>query len=105
MPSGILRLTGPSIAGNLELVAQRGLGKADGDDAVQVVALALEEFVRPDGEHHVEVALGTAMAARVAFAGVADAGSVLDAGRHFDVELEFVGRRGSRRGRFGRDRR
>ena len=51
-----------------KLGAQRRLRKADGNHAVQVVAVALEEVVRPDGEHHVEVAPGPAGAARVALA-------------------------------------
>ena len=61
--------TGAVDAGNLELRAQRRLRKADGNHAVQVVAVALEEIVRPDGEHDVQIALGTAGAARIAFAG------------------------------------
>ena len=63
---------------NLSLIhifgAQRGLGKADGDYAVQVVAIALEEFMLPDSEHHIEIARGRAGSPSVAFAGVADAG-------------------------------
>src|ERR1035438_990196 len=76
-------------AGHLNLSAQRCLWKADGYDAVQVLAIALEEVVSADGEHDIQIAAGTARAARVAFAGAADAGSMLDARRHFDIQRAF----------------
>ncbi len=87
---GNLEGDGAADGGDFDLRAQGGLGKADGEDAAQVVAVALEELMGADGEDDVEVALGRAGASGVAFAGVADAGSALDAGRHLDVELESL---------------
>jgi len=55
---GNLDVDGAVDAGDFELVAQCGLRKADGDDAVEVVTLAFEEVVRTDREHDVKIALG-----------------------------------------------
>ena len=46
--------------------------------------------MRPYGEHDVEVALGSAVFAGIAFTGLADAGSALDSGGNFDGEFEFA---------------
>src|ERR1035437_5121581 len=77
--------------GNLDLRAQCGLRKADGDYAMQILAVALEKVVRLDGEDNIEIASRSAIASCVAFAGVADACAVLNAGWDFDVELQFLG--------------
>ena len=66
-------------AGNVNLRAQGGLREADGNDAVEVVADALEEVVRADGENDVKIALGTAGAAGIALARVADARALFNA--------------------------
>ena len=66
---------------------------------MQVVAVALEEVVRPDRKHNVQIALGTARAARVAFARVADARSLFHARRHLHIQLDLRWSRASRRGR------
>jgi hypothetical protein len=62
-------------AGNLDFGAQSGLGKADGDDAAQVVAVALKKLMRRT-ESTRRGRPWAAGAAGIAFAGVADAGSV-----------------------------
>ena len=78
-------------SGHFELCAERGLREADGNDAVEVVAVALEEIVRPYGEDYVEIAFRSAGTSGIAFAGVADTRTVFDAGRDFYVELDFSG--------------
>src|SRR5262249_35281777 len=67
------------------LSAKRGLRKCDGNVAVQIVLAPLEEFVFLDIQDDVEIARGTAFSAGVAFAGNAQLGSIVDAGR----DLQF----------------
>src|SRR5580698_5659639 len=58
---------------------------------MQVVAVALEEVVWTNGKHDVEIAARAAEASGFAFAGVADAGAVFDAGRDLDLHRELAG--------------
>jgi hypothetical protein len=77
--------------GNLDLRAQCCLRKADWNHAVQVVALALKQIVGANGEHDVEVAARAARSTGVAFARIANAGSIFNAARHLDVQFELAG--------------
>ena len=72
--------------GNLDGGAQRGLRKADGHSAVQVLAVALEEGVLADMQHDIYVAVLAAIQAIVALPVVQDARAVFHARRHLDVQ-------------------
>ena len=92
MPSGTFtRVLPPSIGRHLELAAERRRGHRDRHAAEEVGAVALEELVRLDRQEDVEVAGRAAAQARLAFAGEADAGAVLDAGRDVDRERALLG--------------
>ncbi len=58
---------------------------------MQVGAFALEDRMRREREEYVEIARGAAAQAGLAFAGEPDAGAVLDAGRHMQLERAFLG--------------
>ena len=70
----------------LQRGAQRGGGHRQGDPAVQVVAVAGEDVVRPLVHLDVQVAGGAAAGADLALAGQPDPHAVLDAGRHLHRE-------------------
>src|SRR5436190_13703263 len=67
---------------HLELAAERRGDHGDRHPAMQVGALALEKWMRAEGEKNVEVARRPAADAGLAFAGEPDASTVLDAGRN-----------------------
>ena len=69
-----------------EFGAERGLRKADGDHAMEVVAIALEEFVGLHFEDDIKISRRTSEAAGLAFAGVADASVCLDSCGDFDED-------------------
>src|SRR5271167_324301 len=66
--------------GYLHLSAERGLRERDGQDTVQVIAIALKELVRLNREHDVKIAGRPAEAAGIALALIPDAGSFFDSG-------------------------
>src|SRR5208283_3297983 len=72
--------------GYLHLGAERRLRERDGQDAMQVIAIALEELVRLDREHDVQIAGGSAEATGIALALIADARSLFDSCRNADVD-------------------
>jgi hypothetical protein len=59
---------------------ESGLWEADGNDAMEVVAIALKKLVGFDFEHDIKVAAGATEATGIALAGVANAGVRFDAG-------------------------
>ena len=67
--------------------AERGVGVADRDVDDQIVAAAGVERRGLDVDDDVEVAGGAAVPSRLALAGDADAGAVLDPGPDLDVEV------------------
>src|SRR5947209_18436250 len=70
--------------GNRELVAEGGLRDIDRHLEQQVVALALEEAMRLDVQHYVQVARHTAAWGRLALAIHAQLDTLVCAGRDFD---------------------
>ena len=87
VPSGTFTRGLAAVDGrHLELAAERRRHHRDRHAAMQVGAVALEERVRLERQENVEVARRPAAHARLALAGEADAGAVLDAGRHVDRE-------------------
>src|SRR5690606_14059077 len=72
--------------GHLQLAAQCRRGERNGQLAVQVVAIALEDLVRLDVDFHVQVARRPAVDARLAIAAGADAHAVIDARRNLDLQ-------------------
>src|SRR5690606_28017811 len=75
----------PAIQGrHFQLAAERRVGEADRDLAVQMLAVTLEDRVLADIDHHVEVAGRPTEGPRLALAGQADAVAAVDAGRHLD---------------------
>src|SRR5471032_1118703 len=91
---------------HFDFAAQRRLGERDRHFAMQVVAFALEHRVRLDVNFHIQVARRSAIGARLAVAGRADAHAVVDADRdlHFQrlVALDATGA-AARRARVGDD--
>src|SRR5690348_5959153 len=75
---------------NLEVTAERGRHHRDRNAAMQVGPVALEEFVRRDGQEDVEIASGTTAHARLAFAGQTNPRAILDARRNVDRERAFA---------------
>src|ERR1700733_348938 len=69
---------------DVEFAPQRGLNHRDRHAAIEVGAIALEERVRLYGEENIGIARRTAAHPRLALAGQADAGAVLDAGGNVD---------------------
>src|ERR1700722_10527995 len=69
---------------DIEFAAKRGLHHRDRDAAIKVCAVALEERVRLYGEENIDAPRRTAAHPRLALAGQADAGAVLDAGGNVD---------------------
>lgn len=76
---------------DFNFVAEDGLGNADGDDAMEIVAMALKESVRLDGEYDVEITVLAVEAPGIALAGVANASAIFNAGGNFDLEFEVSG--------------
>ena len=70
--------------GDGELVAQRGLGDVDRHLEQQVVALALEEAVRLDVQHHVQMAGDAAARGGLALAVQAQLDALVGALRDLD---------------------
>src|ERR1700689_3972760 len=70
----------------LNLVAQRNLRKGDEDDAMKVIAIALEELVRIYRQHDIKIALTAAGAPCIAFALIANAGSIFLPSRYADTD-------------------
>ena len=87
---------------HLEFAAQRRRHHRDRNTAMQVGAVALEERVRGERQENIEVAGRPAAHAGLAFAGEANAGAVLDAGR--DVDRQRALARDPSRARAGRAR-
>src|SRR5699024_5756144 len=69
---------------------QRGLRKRDRDLDVNVLPLAGEDRVRPDGHGHEQVARRAAVDARIALPALLDGLAVVDAGRNVDLELALL---------------
>ena len=72
---------------HLDLAAECERREREGHGAVQVVAVALEELVVLHEDHHVEIAGRTALGARFAFAGQAQALSGGNPGRNLHRQL------------------
>ena len=64
------------------IIAERNLGKGDEHDAMEVVAVALEELVRLHRQHHVKISLRPTSTPCVAFTLVSNASSIFHARRH-----------------------
>src|SRR5690606_16012622 len=77
--------------GHLERAAEGCRRHRDRHLAEQVVAVALEQFLRLVRQEDVEVAGRAAAIAGLALAGEPDAGAVLDAGRDVDRERPLLG--------------
>src|ERR1043166_2869114 len=75
---------------HFEAAAERRRHHRDRHAAMQVGAVALEELVRADRQEDVEIARRPAAYAGLALAGKADAGAVLDAGRHVHRKRAFA---------------
>ena len=73
-------------AGHLDAAAERGGGDADRAAGEQGRALALEDRMAGEVDEDVEVAVRAAAHARLALAGEADAGALVDSGGDADVE-------------------
>src|ERR1700733_7008268 len=71
---------------HLNLVAQRNLREGDEDDAMKVIAIALEELVRFDRQHDIKVTLTTTGTPRVAFTLVTNTGSIFHSSRYGDTD-------------------
>src|SRR5690606_161172 len=83
-------------------VAENGLGETDGHFAQDVIAFAREDFIGFDLDVNIEVAPCAAVFAGFAFAGKAQAGSGVNAGRKIDGQLALhAGAAGSRATRAG----
>src|SRR5271157_3126882 len=68
-----------------DLGAQRRLRKRNRHQAVQILAVALEEGMLFGVQHHVEIAGGATVKSRLAFAGIQNARAFLNARRHVDL--------------------
>src|SRR3954469_15650442 len=73
-------------SGNVEAAAKRRRHHRDRNTAMQIGAVTLKELMRPERQEDVEIAGRSAAYARLALTGEANAGAVLDAGRHIDRE-------------------
>src|SRR5262249_4623203 len=71
---------------HLDVAAQGRLAEGDRHLADEVVAVALEQRVLADAGDHVQVAAGRAGVAGLALAADPDAGAVVHAGRHVDLQ-------------------
>ena len=69
-----------------DLAAERRAHHGDRHAAIEVGAVALEEGMRLHRQENIQIARRPAAHARLALAREADAGAVLDAGRHIDRE-------------------
>src|SRR4029079_19466984 len=67
---------------HFKFAAKRGARHRDRHTAIQVGAIALEEFVRSDLKKNIKVARRTAAQARLAFTGEPDTGTVFNTGRN-----------------------
>src|SRR5690606_23838209 len=76
--------------GHFEGAAERRRRHGDRHLAIEVGAVALEEFVRLDRQEDVEVAGRSAAQAGFALVGEPDAGAVLDAGGNVHRERTFL---------------
>ena len=81
--------------GHLHIAAKRGLRHGQGDAAVDVGAVPLEDLVRGDGDVHEEVAGWGSSGAGLALAGQADTGAFLDAGGDCDLKRALALHRAS----------
>ena len=70
--------------GHIDFAAQGRFAKADGDRAMQVIAIALKDFVFLEANFNVQVTGRAAIGARLSIARAADAHAVVDARRNFD---------------------
>src|SRR6185503_14898579 len=74
--------------GHFDFRAEGRLRDVQGDGAVQVVFVAFEERVRLYLEEYIQISRGSAVAARLAFAGEPQPHAIVYAGR--DVDLQFA---------------
>ena len=97
VPGRMSRSSSPSSVLRLQRGAERGGGHRQRDPAVQVLAVAGEDVVRPLVDLDVEVAGRAAAGADLALAGEPDPHAVLDAGGH--LHRDGAARRGPARRR------
>ena len=72
--------------GHINFTAQGGFAETDGHRAMQIIAIALEDFVFLETNLNVQVARRAAIGARFTVASAANAHAVVNAGRNFDFE-------------------
>ena len=70
--------------GHIDFAAEGRFAEADGDRAMQVIAIALKDFVFLEANFNVQVTRRAAIGARLAVARAADAHAVVDTRRNFD---------------------
>src|SRR5579871_281354 len=90
-PLGNIHLRAPTVqCRHFERAAERRADERHRAPAIKIMTVALEDRMRRERDEDVEIARGSAIEARLAFAGEADARAFLDAGGDVDLERAFL---------------